>query len=245
MADWYETFFRGVALDFWNAAVDPLAAEEAHYLKRVLSVRKGARLLDVPCGNGRHAVELARMGYRVTGVDFSKEQLAIARRSAKAAGVEIEFLLRDKRNLEWDREFGGAFCCGNSFGYLDDDGMERFVAGVARALKPRSHFVIDTAMAAESIIPNLDETWWMEVRGLTVMISNHYEVANSRLHTKLCFLKDGKQELREIFHRVYTVAEITSLLRRHGIEVISLHADVHEKPYALGEPQLWVVGEKG
>ncbi len=244
MSNWYDNYFQGVALDFWNSAVNPLAAQESKFLKQVLGARKGARLLDVPCGNGRHAVELAAMGCRVIGVDFSKEQIGIAKAAAKKRGVSVDWIVADKRTLKWEREFDGAICCGNSFGYLDDEGMEQFVAGVARALKPKARFVIDTAMAAESIIPNLDQSWWMETGSVTVMIANHYEADQSRLHTTLRFLKDGKEEVREIFHRVYTVAEIRKLLAGHGIHVTSLYADIDKKPYALGEPQLWVVGEK-
>lgn len=243
-SSWYTTFFRGVSLEFWNAAVTPQAPGEAAYLKRMLNARKGAKLLDVPCGNGRHAVELAAMGYRVAGVDISREQIELARSLARIRGVDIELHELDKRALSWSEEFAGAYCCGNSFGYLDDEGMEQFIAGIARALKPGGRFVVDTAMVAEAIIPNLDESWWMQAGDVHVMIHNYYEVSASRLHTTLKFLQHAKLETREIYHRVYTVMEIRQWLARHGLETITLHADVEGKPFELGEPQLWLTAEK-
>jgi SAM-dependent methyltransferase len=243
-SSWYTTFFRGVSLEFWNAAVNPLAPGEAAYLKKMLNARKGAKLLDVPCGNGRHAVELAAMGFQITGVDISKEQLELARSLAHIRGVKLELREIDKCALPYDAEFAGAYCCGNSFGYVDDDGIEKFVAGVSRALKPGARFIIDTAMAAESIIPNLDESWWMQAGDVHVMIHNEYEVADSRLHTTLKFLQNGKLETREIYHRVYTVMEIRKLLERHAFTLIALHADIDAKPYELSEPQLWITAEK-
>jgi SAM-dependent methyltransferase len=243
-SSWYTTFFRGVSLEFWNSAVNPQAPGEAGYLKQMLGARKGAKLLDVPCGNGRHAVELAAMGFRVVGADLSSEQIQLARSLARIRGVEVELHELDKRELPWTAEFAGAYCCGNSFGYLDDDGMERFIAGVARALKPGARFVVDTAMVAESIIPNLDESWWMQAGDVHVMIHNEYEVDLSRLHTTLKFLQHGKLETRELYHRVYTVMELRKWLARHGLEIATLHADVEGKPYELGEPQLWLTAEK-
>jgi cyclopropane fatty-acyl-phospholipid synthase-like methyltransferase len=242
--EWYKHFFRGVALDFWNNAVNPLAKDEALYLKRQLHLRRGSKVLDVPCGNGRHALELAALGVQVTGVDFSAEQLNLARVAAKRKRLKIEFLQHDKRKLDWQSEFHGAYCCGNSFGYLDDFGMEQFVSGVSHALKIGGRFVIDTAMAAESIIPNLDENWWMKAGDVTVMIQNHYQAATSTLHITLNFLKNGRTTTREITHRVYTVAEIRNLLVRHQLAVTTLHADITGKPFELGEPQLWITAKK-
>lgn len=242
--EWFRGFFRGVALDFWNQAVNPLAKDEAAYLKKQLRLRRGQCVLDVPCGNGRHALELAALGVQVTGVDFSTEQLTIARTAAKKRKVHIDFLKQDKRELRFDRAFHGAYCCGNSFGYLDDPGMEQFVAGVARALKSGGKFVIDTAMAAESIIPNLDANWWMPAGDVTVMIQNDYHAATSTLHITLTFLKRGKLTTRHIQHRVYTVAEIRSLLSRHQLAVTTLHADTTGKPFELSEPQLWITAVK-
>jgi SAM-dependent methyltransferase len=148
-SNWQADFFRGVALEFWRRAMSPEHTRaEADVLEKALYAPPGAQLLDVPCGSGRHAMELAGRGYLLTGVDSSEEFIAEARGST---AHPIRWILGDMRELPWTEEFHGAYCCGNSFGYLDPAGARKFLGAVARTLKPGGRFVMDTGMAAESI----------------------------------------------------------------------------------------------
>src|SRR6185436_3921493 len=96
--NWYETFFHGVTLDLWRMAIPPeQTTAEADFLIQNLNCEVGARVLDVPCGNGRLTFELAKRGYRVTGVDLAEEFIEEARSSlgappnpvATAPGTEL------------------------------------------------------------------------------------------------------------------------------------------------------------
>ncbi len=134
---WFETFFQGVAVEFWIRAIPPTVTfQEADFLEQALEISPGAKLLDVPCGHGRHAIELARRGYRVTGVDLSPEALE----SASASNSIIDWRrgdMRDLSSLEFlPAEFDAAYCFGNSFGYLDHLDAAAFLAALARVLKP-------------------------------------------------------------------------------------------------------------
>ena len=157
--NWYETFFHGVTLDLWRRAIPPeQTTAEAEFLIQSLNCAPGAHVLDIPCGNGRLSFELANRGYRVTGVDIAEEFIEEARASAAstvgppatAGGSDtVEFILGDMRNIEGLGVYDGAFCFGNSFGFLEYADMEKFLAGVARALRPGARFLVNTAMAAE------------------------------------------------------------------------------------------------
>ena len=60
-SDWETNFFRGIALEAWRRCVTAeITSTEADFLERALAIQPGANLLDVPCGNGRHAIELSR-----------------------------------------------------------------------------------------------------------------------------------------------------------------------------------------
>src|SRR5687767_4041256 len=177
--NWYETFFHGVTLDLWRRAIPPeQTTAEAEFLIQSLNCTPGAHVLDVPCGNGRLSFELANRGYRVTGVDIAEEFIEEARASVanalghpasttprgmpargprSAGGSDTQFILGDMRNIEGLGVYDGAFCFGNSFGFLEYADMEKFLAGVARALKPRGRFIVNTAMAAESVLPDFEE----------------------------------------------------------------------------------------
>jgi len=100
-ADWFEPFFRSDAyLGFHRAYVT--AAEtrgQVDFIERVLGLEGSRELLDVPCGEGRIAIELARRGHRVTGVDLSEPLLEAARAASAGEGLEVHWERRDMREL--------------------------------------------------------------------------------------------------------------------------------------------------
>src|SRR5712691_4119860 len=144
-SNWYENFFHGVSLDLWRKAILPEQTKrEADFLVKALECEADSRVLDVPCGNGRLSFELAGRGYRVTGVDISEEVIeeAMSRLSppADAGGTDliapVDFIVGNMRNIEGEAIYDGAYCFGNSFGFLEYAHMESFLSGVTRALKP-------------------------------------------------------------------------------------------------------------
>jgi cyclopropane fatty-acyl-phospholipid synthase-like methyltransferase len=161
--NWEVEFFRGVALDMWRRATTAEQTRgEAAFLQKALNLRGPSQVLDVPCGNGRHSIELAGSGHRVTGVDLSEEFIA----EARAAGPECRWVHGDMRQLEYTGEFDGAFCFGNSFTYLDSEEARDFIRSVSRSLKPNGRFALETGMAAESILPTRQPTRWFKLGDL-------------------------------------------------------------------------------
>ena len=88
-------------MDAWHRAQSPeITQAEAQFLEQLLELHDGPkRLLDVPCGDGRHAIELAKLGHRVTAVDRASDNAVKARERAAAAGVRLDFVLGDMRAL--------------------------------------------------------------------------------------------------------------------------------------------------
>src|SRR3954452_7525693 len=124
--EWWRTFFTGAAVEGWlQATPEEQTQGEADFILKMLQVPPPARLLDVPCGGGRHSLALAARGYRMTGVDLSSDFLAAARAQA-AANSAVTWEQRDMRDLPWPEAFDGAFSFGNSFGYADEAGNAAF-----------------------------------------------------------------------------------------------------------------------
>ena len=92
---------------------------EVDFILEELKVRDGAPLIDIGCGVGRHAIELAKRGYAVTGIDLSEGMLAQAREAAKEAGVSVTWIQADATRFTTERHFDGALClCEGAFGLL-------------------------------------------------------------------------------------------------------------------------------
>jgi SAM-dependent methyltransferase len=244
-ANWWENFFHGVALDFWRAAVtDELTQAEADFIAKQLSLSANTKVLDVPCGNGRIAIELARRGFQLTGVDIATEFVAEARKNSFAAGVNIEWHERDMRDLPWTNEFAGAFCFGNSFGYLDDEENADFLQAVSRTLKPGARFVLDAPAAAECILPNFQPSHSFEIAGIAVTIQHRYDHEQARMFNDFTFTRDSVADYRPSSQRVYTYRELADLLRAAGLEIVAAYASLAEEPFNLGAHRLLIVSEK-
>src|SRR5688572_22831472 len=240
--DWYEDVFHGVTLDLWRRAIPPeQTTAEAEFLIQSLNCTPGAHVLDVPCGNGRLSFELANRGYRVTGVDIAEEFIEEARSRARDDGASIEFILGDMRNIEGLGVYDGAFCFGNSFGFLEYADMEKFLAGVARALKPRGRFIVNTAMAAESVLPDFEEQSCHEMGDIVMTIKERYLAEESCVDSEYVFERNGETDSRKAKHWIYTVAEIRRMLERAGFEVLHCFGSLKGETYQLGSCELFVV----
>jgi len=242
---WFETFFQGPAVDFWTRAMTPaLTLADVDFLEKTFDVKhpsqEGARLLDVPCGNGRHSIELARRGYRVTGIDLSQEFLAAAR-----AELDADWRFGDMRTLELEASaFDGAFCFGNSFGYLDYGGVAAFMGALSTALKPGAKLVIETGVCAESILPTLLQKRWHRLGDLMILSENRYDAAASRLDIDYTFVRGGTIETRPASSYVFTAAEHGRMLGQAGFEVVALNGGMAGEPYALGVPRLVITARR-
>ena len=241
MPNWQSNFFRGVALDFWRLAMTPeITATEVQFLERALAIAPGARLLDVPCGNGRHAIELAKRGCRLTGIDLAAEYIDEARR----APVDAEWILGDMCHLPWSDTFDGAYCMGNSFCYLDPEAAPKFLQAIARALQPGARFALATGMAAESILPTLQPKRWHRTGDILTLSEARYDAAESRLDIDYTFIRNGEIETRPTSSYCFTVAEIRRMHTAAGLDTVELSAWGAEGPYRMGSPGLLMVSQK-
>jgi len=216
--NWWESFFEGVAVTMWlHALPAEQTVVEAERLTRVLGAAPGAELLDVPCGAGRLALPLADRGYRLTGVDRSSEFLGHAR--SRDVSHRVAWEQRDMRNLPWSERFDGAFCVGNSFGYLDDEGNAAFLRSVRDALKPGGRFVLETPMVLENLLNYLQPRPWWKAGDVYLLVENQYDAARARLNTEYTFVTNGRVEVRRGSHRAYSYRELVELLTASGFAV--------------------------
>jgi len=242
--EWFETFFSGIANEMWSRCMPPeVTRAEVDFLKRALKCKRGARILDVPCGNGRHSLELARRGYKPTGLDISKEYIDGARRAAKAEGAAVEWIHADMRSLKRSDEFDGAFCFGNAFGYFGHEDSRAFLKAVCRALKPDARFILQ-AGAAEVVLPRFREREWVQVGDIMFLEHNEYSPELSCVETTFTFIQNGKAETRRGRQFLYTAAEIRRLLEEAGFKMIALYGGMEGQPFKIGNADMLYVVSK-
>jgi SAM-dependent methyltransferase len=243
--DWWENFFHGIALDFWRAVIsDEQTAAEAAFIHTHLQLPIGARILDVPCGNGRLSLRLGEMGFRPTGVDIAEEFIAEARTKATERGVDAEWHQREMRNLPWSNEFDGAFCFGNSFGYQDDEGNAESLKVIARTLKPGARFILDAPAIAECLLPSLQTHRRVEVGGMTVEMETRYDAEQRRMFNDFSFTRNGQTDQRSSSQRIYSYQELKDLLAQSGLQPVADYSSLTGDRFESGSPRLLTVWAK-
>jgi len=247
---WFEDFFHGLATELWRRAASPeTTAADTAFLVRELRLRAGSRVLDAPCGFGRHALALAAdPGCDVDGVDISAEYVAEARAAAErhTGSGRVRVRAGDIRVLDVEAGAYDAVCClGNSFGYGDRDDSRAFLAGVARALRPGGRFALDTGTAAESLLPgSVRDDDEHRFGDLVMRIENSYDPLASRLDSVMTFTQGERVQQATASHHVHTVGELRWMLREAGLEPVAAYSSPDGAPYALGSPRLLLVAER-
>jgi SAM-dependent methyltransferase len=243
--DWWRTFFEGAMVDLWlRMPTAGQTGQEVTFIEEELQVPPPARLLDVPCGGGRHCRGLAGRGYDMTGVDLSADFLDAARAGSAEGPGMIAWEPREMRDLPWPGRFDGAFSFGNSFGYLDDQGNADFLKAVARALKPGARFVLDTGYVVETLLPVLQERNWYQAGDILMLANRRYDHSEGRLHVEYTLIRDGKVETRPMSARLYAYREVARLLDEAGFTDVRGYGSLAREPFKLGSSRLLLTARK-
>ena len=147
MNNW-QAFFDHHAPQYMDNVFTQNTLAEVDFLLEELNLPPGSAILDMGCGTGRHSIELARRGYRVTGVDLSAGMLAEAQKAAQAAGVQVEWVQSDARAYNTEPRFDAAIClCEGAFGLVgtgeDPDAHDpAILQRIFAALKPGALFIM-------------------------------------------------------------------------------------------------------
>ena len=238
---WYEELFDEEYLSFYSVEVAP-AVEDAAFVDRSLALAAGARLMDLGCGYGRHAVALAQLGHRVTGVDLSTSLLARAAALAHVVGARVAWERRDMRDLAGLGPFDACVCLYTVFGYFDDEENESVLRGVRDVLAPSGRLLLDVTNPIALLRVWPQEVWREILAGVTRETSR-YDSMRARLVAERTVWRGGARlELPSSSVRMYAPHEMAALLDRAGFVVDQVYGALREVPLDGNRSprQVWV-----
>jgi SAM-dependent methyltransferase len=220
-------------LPFYDALLEQRADSEVELVLRLLDLPEGAELLDVPCGHGRIANRLAARGVRVTGIDRSAAFLEVARSRAAEAGVSVEYLEGDMRELSFEGRFDALVNWFTSFGYFDDDTNRRVLAGFRRALRPDGVLVLEQA-SREFLLANLPRHGGpaviMTESGDDLMIDKvTFDLAAGRSHTERIIVREGRVRRTEFSLSQPTASQLVEWLQEAGFDRVEALDETGER----------------
>ena len=244
---WFEDIYqRQIYLDLYAEADTQIAPEEASAVVRLLGLPFGRSILDVCCGYGRHAIDLARRGFHVTGIDLAPRQIEEARRRAQAEDLVVRFVLGDVRAMVFEQEFDACLNLFTSFGFFDTDAENlEMLRRIARATAPGGQFLLESWNRERVIREFAPHQVQVREGGLRIDKDWQFDGIAGRINWQnTVSFPDGRRERWGHSIRAYTLAELKQLLESAGFALEQACGDWDGSRYELSSEHLIVIGRR-
>jgi SAM-dependent methyltransferase len=248
---WYVDFFRSDYLNVYgHMFTEERAEKESAFVASALELKAAASVLDLCCGQGRHSVQLAKRGCRVTGLDLNPAYLELAKQAANAGKVAIETVAADMRQIPFANEFDAIVNMYSSFGYLETEAEDlKVLESAAKALKADGRLLLDMLNREWAIDNYIQNDWHTGTDGTLYVERRDLDLATSRMHVHFIVVdpppKGGRRESIGHIIRLYTLTEMTRLLERVGMRVTAVFGGFDGEAYAIGTRRMIIVARKG
>ncbi len=246
-SDWYKKVWT---LDIQNQSWTEDTVRQVDFLVRVLDLTGGERILDLACGFGRHALELARRGHPVIGVDVTPAYVEYANAAAEAEHLPAQFHCRDIREVSFENEFDVVLnMADGAVGYLENETENNKIFKViSRSLKPGGKHLMDLMNGdyADAHFPcqlwdagqkglTLSKFEWDKQKRILLYGQQDFPYGSPLPHP---FFEEGCPQ------RLYTVDEIRMIMRENGMTVVGTYANFTECPANVNEIQMEICSRK-
>lgn len=214
---------------FWEAMEPALtssarlarAGDDVAAILGPVGLSPGARVLDLGCGPGAHAIAFARAGHRATGVDTSRRLLDRARDAAREARVTVEWVEADMRAFRRPAAFDLACSLYASFGFFDDRQNRLVLEHVRASLAPGGAFVVDL-LGREAAARQEARERRHEIGNVLYLERTAGVDEASRLISDWTVVREGARSAFRVAQRLYTGAELEDLLRSVGFAEVRI-----------------------
>jgi SAM-dependent methyltransferase len=251
MKKWYEELFENFAEGYEREMFTKGTIGEVDFFEKEAGFNRELKILDIGCGTGRHAIELASRGYRVTGIDLSDDQLARARSVAAAKNLDIPFIRMDARDFNFNGGFDLAIMiCEGAFPLMETDEMNfRILQNAFNSLADGGKLIFTTLNGLFPLFHSVKDFINQGSPG-GITDGNSFNLMTFRDHSVYDFTDDkGNRKVLQCNERYYVPSEITWLLRSIGFGDISIYgcrlgAFSREEPLTTEDYEMLVIARK-
>lgn len=247
-APWYESFFGPDYLDVYGYQFTPERARaETDFTIRAMGLEPGEQVLDLCCGQGRHAVLLAQHGCIVTALDLSQQYLDLAQQAAGSAGVAIETVRADMREIPFAGRYDAVVNMFSSFGYLESEADDaKVLDAIVRALKPGGRVLLDL-LNRDWVVANYEqEDSHTAADGTVYLEHREFDLATSRNHVTFTVVAPDGSRREVVGHhiRLYTLREMLGLLDAAGLAREAVYGGFAGETYSIDTRRMILVARR-
>lgn len=249
--NWYRIFFNKYYFLIYSqiGIFSPIQTNrEIKFIINSLNLPKGSKILDIPCGQGRHSIELARKRYKITGVDLSKHLLNLAKKSAKKEKVDLYLINKDIRKISFNNEFDAAINWFSSFGYFrKEDENLKVLKNINKSLKPSGKFLLDLLNSDwffKKISKSPKKIWW-KAGGNYILLEDCSSDKNKIMANRWIIIDpSGKIKHTYTFMKLYNLSKIKQYLKRTGFKILKVYGDYQGNKFTSSSPRMIILTQK-
>jgi SAM-dependent methyltransferase len=211
-------------------------------------IRPGAEVLDAGCGTGRYAIELARRGYAVHGMDLSPELIEVATRAVGDSAGRVSFTVGDIAHLPTSR-YDAILCRGVLNDIIDDAGRDAVFAAFSQTLQSHGVLILDVRDWGASLERKTREPLFrkrvstdrgeLTFTSVTVLDPENRQLVISERHELVGRGNERVSDYRFVM-RCWERSELDTLLARHGFGDVS-YSGAYDPGIAVGATDRLVV----
>jgi SAM-dependent methyltransferase len=242
--DWHREFFGGLWLEVQGQSFDTEDNNEIiESITEILQLPDQARLLDVPCGDGRIALELAARGLQVSAVERHPEMMQRAISAATERGLDIDWHEQDMWAMDVGSGFAAVLCLWTSLGYGSRAQDQQFFEAVGRSLADDGLFLFETHVY-ETLLSDFEEQVWRWAGDVLVAEEREFDIEDGRLYTDWTFSRAGEQERKQSAMQLYTTRELDKMLGQAGMKTVASWGGWDLSAFEVGAPILIQLAQK-
>lgn len=241
--DWIKEFFGKNYLKLHLPILnDDMNEDEVNFVMSILKPEKGSKLLDIPCGYGRHSKLLSENGIQVTGIDNNENFINIANKNCPNA----KFILEDMRKIDFYNEFDFVINLFTSFGYFSDEENFDVLKKISKSLRKGGKFLLETVnrewALKNTYINGL--SWLLYPSGVVFLANNKYDIFTGRWTSDQYVVDNGEISEQEQDIRLYTYTEYKTMFNQVGLKITEVYGSKDLSPYTYDSDKIILLAEK-